>query len=390
MAGWVARLVYSDANNDGIITVNTEILQETHYYPFGLEFQGHYIQQSGFDYRYKYNGIERLKDLDVGIDMAYYRGMDPTTGRWMQVDPKAEIDYFGSPYRHAFNNPISFNDSDGDTPVHAVAAVIGAGINLFNNWDKVVKNPWSAIGYAATGAIAGAATLSPGGAVAAAKITAVGNFATDAVSGNIPDINSVEDAFGYVVNSAMNALDVAGAGKLAKAGLKGLGKLGIDWASEAVHATGEWVISDVTSEIVGSSIGGTAFGTVVTDYKMEWVVRVGMGPIGFGSAGKALGVASPNGGTAPQHGGTAHNDRIDKWVQKAQSTKGVDNIRKNQQQIDINGNRVGTNRPDLQYDYNGKHYNLEWDNSTRASARHRRVVTRNDPKAFSKFWKLFK
>ena len=29
------RLVYSDANNDGIITVNTEILQETHYYPFG-------------------------------------------------------------------------------------------------------------------------------------------------------------------------------------------------------------------------------------------------------------------------------------------------------------------------------------------------------------------
>ncbi|MBK7636961.1 MAG: hypothetical protein IPJ13_23815 [Saprospiraceae bacterium] len=73
----------------------------------------------------------------------------------------------------------------------------------------------------------------------------------------------------------------------------------------------------------------------------KWsVVRVGMGPIGFGSAGKALGVASPNGGTAPQHGGTAHNDRIDKWVQKAQSTKGVDNIRKNQQQVDINGNRV--------------------------------------------------
>ena len=29
------RLVYSDTNNDGIITVNTEILQETHYYPLG-------------------------------------------------------------------------------------------------------------------------------------------------------------------------------------------------------------------------------------------------------------------------------------------------------------------------------------------------------------------
>jgi hypothetical protein len=52
---------------------------------------------------------------------------------------------------------------------------------------------------------------------------------TDAASGNIPDINSVEDAFGYVANSAMNALDVAGAGKIAKAGLNGLGKLGLNY-----------------------------------------------------------------------------------------------------------------------------------------------------------------
>ncbi|MBK7636958.1 MAG: hypothetical protein IPJ13_23800 [Saprospiraceae bacterium] len=100
---------------------------------------------------------------------------------------------------------MSYQKWYGDTPLHVGAAIVGAGINVYNNWDKIVKNPRSAIGYAATGAIAGAATLSPGGAVAAAKITAVGNFATDAVSGNIPDINSVEDAFGYVVNSAMNA-----------------------------------------------------------------------------------------------------------------------------------------------------------------------------------------
>lgn len=46
------------------------------------------------------------------------------------------------------------------------------------------------------------------------------------MTGGIPDINSVQDAFGYVANSAMNALDVAGAGKIAKAGFNGLGKLG--------------------------------------------------------------------------------------------------------------------------------------------------------------------
>ena len=31
-------------------------------------------------------------------------------------------------------------------------------------------------------------------------------------------------------------------------------------------------------------------------------------------------------------------------------------IRKNQVQVDVNGNKVGNNRPDIQYDYEGKHY----------------------------------
>ncbi|MBR5831759.1 MAG: hypothetical protein IKY79_04000 [Bacteroidales bacterium] len=30
-------------------------------------------------------------------------------------------------------------------------------------------------------------------------------------------------------------------------------------------------------------------------------------------------------------------------------------IRKNQVQVDVNGNKVGNNRPDIQYDYEGKH-----------------------------------
>lgn len=111
--------------------------------------------------------------------------------------------------------------------------------------------------------------------------------------------------------------------------------------------------------------------------------------ISLGQAATGLGVR-PNGGVAPQHGGANHNDKIDKWVNKLQSNDEVTNIRKNQQQVDVNGNRVGTNRPDLQFDRNGKHYNLEWDNSAKSSARHRKVVTNNDRKAISKFWKLLK
>jgi hypothetical protein len=77
---------------------------------YGLEFRGHYLQQSGYDYRYKFNDIEldwmvsiiiengvlwkhsRMKELCKTLHsvevawletVAYYRGLDPTTGRWM-------------------------------------------------------------------------------------------------------------------------------------------------------------------------------------------------------------------------------------------------------------------------------------------------------------------
>ncbi|WP_375769551.1 hypothetical protein NR798_01305 [Archangium gephyra] len=41
---------------------------------------------------------------------------------------------------------------------------------------------------------------------------------------------------------------------------------------------------------------------------------------------------------------------------------GATNIRVNQQQVTVrNGQRVGTNRPDLQFDYNGRRYHVEYD-----------------------------
>ncbi len=189
------RLVYSDTNNDGIITVNTEILQESHYYPFGLEFQGHYIQQSGFDYRYKYNDIERLKDLELGIDMAFYRGLDPTTGRWMQVDPKAELMYGYTPYNAMGNNPISNVDPNGDFILQAVGAVVGGTVNLV---DQAIKGNVTSLGegfaYFGVGAAAGLA-VSTGNMGAARLITAGGNKIVQAVTGkfSLSDLDSPGD-----------------------------------------------------------------------------------------------------------------------------------------------------------------------------------------------------
>ncbi|MFY0528029.1 hypothetical protein ACN28I_34355 [Archangium gephyra] len=62
---------------------------------------------------------------------------------------------------------------------------------------------------------------------------------------------------------------------------------------------------------------------------------------------------------------------------------GARNIRVNQQQVTVrNDQRVGTNRPDLQFDYKGRRYHVEYD--TPMSGRgpsHQSRITSNDMNA---------
>jgi hypothetical protein len=62
---------------------------------------------------------------------------------------------------------------------------------------------------------------------------------------------------------------------------------------------------------------------------------------------------------------------------------GAENIRVNQQQVAArDSQRVGTNRPNLQFDYNGRRYHVEYD--TPMSGRgpgHQSRISSNDPNA---------
>lgn len=84
-----------------------------------------------------------------------------------------------------------------------------------------------------------------------------------------------------------------------------------------------------------------------------------------------------NGGISRPHGNADHDAPI---TEKYNSIKDVaKDIRKNQVQVDVNGNVVGNNRPDLQYNIDGVHYNFEVDRSEVNSERHRSVILNNDP-----------
>jgi RHS repeat-associated protein len=103
-------------DNLQVTHVRGPLLEETHYYPFGLTMAGISSKAAGkLENRYKYNGIEFDEDLGLNTYEAFYRTLDPTIARWWQIDPKVEEGQETiSPYVSMGNNPVKFGDPLGD------------------------------------------------------------------------------------------------------------------------------------------------------------------------------------------------------------------------------------------------------------------------------------
>ena len=104
---WRAAYVRAASTNIAAATI-----QQTQYYPSGLpwsEGMGASAQSR------KFNGKEFVEMH--GLDTYDYgaRGYYPAMGRFMTVDPLAEMDYSVSPYTYCKGNPINMIDPNGMT-----------------------------------------------------------------------------------------------------------------------------------------------------------------------------------------------------------------------------------------------------------------------------------
>lgn len=85
-----------------------------------------------FIFQYKNNGKEFQDEMGMNWYDYGARNYDPAIGRWMNIDPLAEVSRKFSPYAYALDNPVYFIDPDGMRAIAGDEWVNAEGNQVYN------------------------------------------------------------------------------------------------------------------------------------------------------------------------------------------------------------------------------------------------------------------
>lgn len=126
-----------DHQGNNRIVASNQVEEVNHYYPYGGLF-GESVTNG--DNLFRYNGKEHYKMFGLGWYDYGARLYDPSTTRFISVDPMCEKYYSVSPYVYCFNNPIKLIDPNGEEPTIYEAAIMakhvyGDKVDLVGGWE---------------------------------------------------------------------------------------------------------------------------------------------------------------------------------------------------------------------------------------------------------------
>lgn len=364
----------------------------------------------------------------AGLELLGARAYDPASASFLSIDPLEQAPvapWAANPYSYAANNPVAYLDPSGLKPLtDADLAAYNAEHRswLANNWEYVVGGAMVIAGGVAMatgfGGPAGMMLIGAGADVIIQKATTGSvNLGQVAISGVLGAVGggvggALVSRFGM---SGVTAAATAGAssGAFAGGGASGYGYL----SSPGPHTVSGFLGATATGTVSGAALGagGGALGHGATAYAKSFLSPVkplsDLSPTVEAplSSTEFLGTqaqvhTSSTASRLPQDIAVSPAPPIlldlerpisrsatqNAWAQERVrylDRLGAEDIRVNQQQINAAGQRVGINRPDIQYTLGGQRFYEEIDTTiSRRGIRHANRTLANDPTGIGLNW----